>query len=176
MLKILILFFSLGSIVAAYLNIKKRKSCFVLWTVANIGQIGSILIFKATDFYGQIPLWACFCILNIYGWVLWRREERRRKMSTKEDLEPNEFNGSAEEWGLKITRESNGYVLKGRSVEGTPITFVIEDDDRDELKSHEDLLWEIMNYFAFGGSKHDKERLKITRETRKDEVNLYGVY
>jgi len=71
------------------------------------------------------------------------------------------------EWSLTITREFNGYTLKGQSEEGAPITFVIEDDPKDELKSHENLLWEIMDYFTFGGSKHDKEQIQIERRKNK---------
>lgn len=65
---------------------------------------------------------------------------------------------------LKITRTDNGYLLEGLLRDtGIPSKRVIEDDEKDELKSHEILLWEVMEYFSFGGSKHDKERLKIIR-------------
>jgi hypothetical protein len=80
---------------------------------------------------------------------------------TKED------NQDSDEWALIVCRVSNGYVLKGRSEMGISMQTVIEDDDADELKSHEQLLWEIMEYFSFTGSKHDAERIRITREKRK---------
>lgn len=67
-------------------------------------------------------------------------------------------------WELVIKREINGYILQGTGEEGNPETRVIEDSPQDNLKSHENLLWEIMNYFNFGGSKHDKERIRIKRE------------
>ena len=67
-------------------------------------------------------------------------------------------------WKLTITREQNGYTLAGNfDADGKPFKFIIQDDEEDELKSHEELLWETMNYFAFYGSKHS-ERLRIIRE------------
>jgi len=68
---------------------------------------------------------------------------------------------------LIITRESNGYILNGISDSGSRMRTVIEDDEGDELKSGESLLWEVMDYFNFGGSKYDKERIKIIREKQK---------
>ncbi len=73
-----------------------------------------------------------------------------------------------EKWSLTITRALNGYVLEGTSDNsGLPCTEVIEDEDKDELKSHEALLWFIMDYFSFQGSKHALERLRVTRERRE---------
>jgi len=68
---------------------------------------------------------------------------------------------------LIITRESNGYVLDGVSDSGGRVRTVVEDDDVDELKSGESLLWTIMEYFNFGGSKHDKERIRVVREKQE---------
>ena len=65
-----------------------------------------------------------------------------------------------EDWKLEIIKGNNGYVLTSSPEH---LIMVIEDDEEDELQSHEDLLWEIMNYFNFGGSKHDPERISITR-------------
>jgi len=61
-------------------------------------------------------------------------------------------------WNLSITRCDNGYILTGQD-----FNTVIE-DGVDELLSHESLLWRVMEYFDFSGSKHDKERIRITRE------------
>lgn len=74
-----------------------------------------------------------------------------------------------EEWSLKITLARNGYILEGtHDGSGLPFTEVIEDDDKDDLKSHEELLWLVMEYFNFQGSKHDRERLQVVREKRND--------
>ena len=70
-------------------------------------------------------------------------------------------------FNLIITRESNGYVLDGLSDSWGRTRTVIEDDEVDELKSGESLLWEVMEYFGFGGSKHDRERIMVVREKQK---------
>jgi len=81
------------------------------------------------------------------------------------------------EWYLKITRITNAYVLSWDEEfdEVSPDhplyetkSMAIEDSERDELNAHERLLWEVMEFFGFGGSKHDEERLKIIREKRDD--------
>ncbi len=72
---------------------------------------------------------------------------------------------SPNEWSLKIVRANNGYILYNEIEYDPPL--VIEDDEKDCLKSHEELLWEIVNYFNFGGSKHDKVRLRVTRVKQK---------
>lgn len=73
-------------------------------------------------------------------------------------------------FNLTITRESNGYVLDGAYGLGSRGRTVIEDDEMDGLKSHEHLLLEVMEYFGFQGSRHDKERIKIIRE-KGDKYN-----
>ncbi len=76
-----------------------------------------------------------------------------------------EINGILK-WELKITHVDNGYLLEGIGDNGMPAQWVIEDNDADELVSHESLLWNIMDYFNFGGCKHDAVRLRVTRETQ----------
>jgi hypothetical protein len=68
-----------------------------------------------------------------------------------------------DEWKLTITSEMNGYVLEG-DIEGIKHKWIIEEDEKDSLAADEKLLYEVMNYFGFQGSKHDPERLKIVRE------------
>ena len=81
------------------------------------------------------------------------------------------------EYYLKITRASNGYILSWdeeieTADENHPLIetqeWLIESSEGDELREHERLLWEVMEFFGFGGSKHDEERLRITREKRDD--------
>jgi hypothetical protein len=69
-----------------------------------------------------------------------------------------------QEWSLKITRVDNGYFLEGN--DGARI--VIQEIEDDELREHEHLLFEVMEYFNFMGSKHDKERIRIIREPKGD--------
>jgi len=71
------------------------------------------------------------------------------------------------EWKLTISREMNCYLLEGM-VEDITRKWSVEDDETDELKSHENLLWEVITYFGFGGSKWDEERIKIVREKKDD--------
>ena len=70
-------------------------------------------------------------------------------------------------FNLIITREGNGYVLDGVSDSGGRLRTVIEDDEVDELKSGESLLWAVMEYFGFGGSKHDRERIMVVRKKQE---------
>lgn len=75
-------------------------------------------------------------------------------------------------WSIKITRVDNGYILEWEEDSSEPgetiyHKHVIQEDESDELFHHEGLLWQIMEYFSFGGSKHDPERIRIVRETRK---------
>jgi hypothetical protein len=72
---------------------------------------------------------------------------------------------------LAIERTDNGYLIVFEDTyvdeDQTYIrSEVIQDDDVDELKSGEALLWWIMDWFEFGGSKHDAERIRIVRVKR----------
>ena len=76
---------------------------------------------------------------------------------------------------IKVRRTMNGFVLSwsDECADDTTKTFVqeevVEDDDQDELKSGEEMLWKLIEYFGLSGSKHDKERLRITREKQCDD-------
>jgi len=81
-------------------------------------------------------------------------------------------------WYLNITKAANGYVLRwddededGATVSHTEVIQDGPDDNADtgELKSGEELLWWVMDYFGFGGSKHDAERIRIVRVKREEE-------
>lgn len=71
-------------------------------------------------------------------------------------------------WDLNIRRIANGYIVSWNEEidefgNCMPQEEVIQDDEQDDLKSHEEALWRVMEYFNMCGSKHDKERLKIER-------------
>jgi len=68
-------------------------------------------------------------------------------------------------WSLCITRTDNGYYLTGSD----EIQTVLQETE-DSLSVHEQLLWEVMDYFDFRGSKHDPERIRITREKGESSV------
>lgn len=75
---------------------------------------------------------------------------------------------------LRITRGDNGYRLdwEDEAINDDPLgegemirhEEYIQDDEGDELRSIEELLWWITDHFGRGGSKHDPERLRIVRE------------
>ena len=65
---------------------------------------------------------------------------------------------------LKITRVENGYLLEGIFLESEEASFFVLEDEKDEMRSGEKLLWEVIEYFGLSGSRYDKERLRITRE------------
>lgn len=67
------------------------------------------------------------------------------------------------QWQLTITRVSNGYLIEAPGEE----PYVIQENENDELKEHEELLWHIMEYFNFGGTKHDPIRLRVKREKQR---------
>jgi len=72
------------------------------------------------------------------------------------------------EWSLHISKCENGYLCRKETDDGDDY-FVIEESEVDELKAHEELLWAVMEYFNFQGSKHDKERISIERRKGKEE-------
>ena len=63
---------SIISGIGCFLNIKKRKECFIIWSISNMGFI---YINVVTKLYGQIIMWVIFTIINIYGYKKWSGEE-----------------------------------------------------------------------------------------------------
>jgi len=66
------------------------------------------------------------------------------------------------QWILTIEAVQNGYHLKG-----TDFNEVIEENEDDPFWCNEQLLWRVMSYFNFQGSKHDPERIWVVREKNK---------
>lgn len=67
-------------------------------------------------------------------------------------------------WDLIITKVNNGYVLKGQfgnSEEITEQVIEIGDTDGDELCAMQNVLFEVMDYFAVYNSKHNNKNLHI---------------
>ncbi len=60
------------SIVGAVLNIKKKRSSFAVYTVANIGWI-AVNIYHGI--YAQAALFLVFTGLSTWGWIEWGRRE-----------------------------------------------------------------------------------------------------
>uniref|UniRef100_A0A6M3KDC5 Putative nicotinamide mononucleotide transporter n=1 Tax=viral metagenome TaxID=1070528 RepID=A0A6M3KDC5_9ZZZZ len=64
------------SLSATYLNIKKRKSCFVVWTLTAIALVFVNICY--THDYAQATLFTGYAIFDIWGWFKWRRDERTK--------------------------------------------------------------------------------------------------
>jgi len=60
------------SILGAILNIKKKRSSFAIYTVANIGWI-VVDIYKGI--YAQAVLFIVFTVLSTWGWFEWGRRQ-----------------------------------------------------------------------------------------------------
>jgi len=62
---------TLMSILGAYLNVKKKRISFLLYTIANIGWIFTNLYF---EIYSQAMLFLVFTVLSAYGWIEWGKK------------------------------------------------------------------------------------------------------
>ena len=60
------------SIVGAVLNIKKRRSGFAVYTVANVGWI---IVDLYNGIYAQAALFLVFTALSTWGWIEWGKKE-----------------------------------------------------------------------------------------------------
>ena len=77
---------------------------------------------------------------------------------------------------LNVKRVANGFILKYDEEldEGTKIITeqIVEEDDTasGELEAAKRMLWQVLDHFALGGSKHDTKRIVICY--RNDEGEL----
>ena len=58
------------SILGAVLNIKKKRSGFAVYTLANLGWI---IVDIYHGIYAQAALFVVFTALSIWGWIEWGR-------------------------------------------------------------------------------------------------------
>lgn len=70
---------------------------------------------------------------------------------------------------MRITRQSNGYVIIYRDDDGGEQCVVYEDGAFDPLLSHENVLLAVMDYFTIYKSKHEPERIRIVREKNEPQ-------
>lgn len=63
---------TLLSILGAILNIKKRRSGFAVYTVANAGWI---IVDIYHGIYAQAALFVIFTFLSVWGWIEWGRNK-----------------------------------------------------------------------------------------------------
>ena len=83
------------------------------------------------------------------------------------------------DWEIKIRKVENGYILEWEDesesqenyfINNTKVFEIEENCDEDklnELKTLENVLWEITNYFGVYYSKHDKYNLTISIDDKK---------
>ena len=62
---------SLIAILGSIMNVKKMKSGFIVWIVADIGWI---IVCLENEAYSQIPMWAFYTCLCVWGFIVWRKE------------------------------------------------------------------------------------------------------
>lgn len=71
------------------------------------------------------------------------------------------------EWKLEIRKVENGFVLAGRFGDSEEIEeLVVEEEEESSVEAGANLLWEVMDYFNLGGSKHDATRLGVAIDHR----------
>ena len=63
------------SIMGTLLNIQKKLSCWVVWSVANVGWIVS---FSLKDMMAEATLFVVYLILSTYGYLKWRRLQKMK--------------------------------------------------------------------------------------------------
>lgn len=81
------------------------------------------------------------------------------------DSTKGEFSDGCASWWMHIRRVDNGYYI----VCSDNSQLVIEEKEDDPLAEHEQLLYDVRDFFGFRGSKHDKERIVIKRVRGNDD-------
>jgi nicotinamide riboside transporter PnuC len=62
------------SLIGILLNAKKKISCWPVWLVSNVGWIVYSLIHRDIP---QIVLWITFSAFNVYGWIQWKKDQKK---------------------------------------------------------------------------------------------------
>lgn len=60
---------ALVAIIGVVLNIQKKPSSFIFYTISNIGWV---LVNLYYEIYAQMFLFSVFTVLSIYGWISWK--------------------------------------------------------------------------------------------------------
>jgi nicotinamide riboside transporter PnuC len=60
---------ALIAIIGVVLNIQKKPSGFIFYTISNIGWV---LVNLYYEIYAQMFLFSVFTVLSIYGWISWK--------------------------------------------------------------------------------------------------------
>ena len=83
---------TLLSLIGFWLCIQHRSSCFVVFSIADLGWFASAWVNSHPSLLAQQSV---YILLNIVGYVLWRRDERLRE--ELERIEARELAVTAEE-------------------------------------------------------------------------------
>lgn len=68
------------SIIGILLNAKKNILCWPVWLVSNAGWI--VYSVCQGDF-PQVLLWITFSVFNVYGWIQWRKDQKKEILNQK---------------------------------------------------------------------------------------------
>lgn len=66
----------LTCVAAFWFNIQKKKTCFFLWELAAVALI-LVNLFWTHD-YAQMSLNGVYLFFNAYGYIRWRKDERKQ--------------------------------------------------------------------------------------------------
>ena len=58
------------------LNIRKNKTCFLIWTITAIYSFHFHII---NNTYWQVAIFALYLPFNILGWIVWYRDDQNKK-------------------------------------------------------------------------------------------------
>ena len=76
--------FAFIAIIGVILNIRKKASGFIFYTISNIGWV---IVNVKHEIYAQAFLFSVFTVLSIYGWFDWtfnkKKEEMYNNINTK---------------------------------------------------------------------------------------------
>lgn len=67
--------FAILSIIGVILNIQKKPSGFIFYTISNIGWVGVNMYY---EIYAQAVLFMVFTVLSIYGWWRWSQKHEEK--------------------------------------------------------------------------------------------------
>lgn len=62
------------SLIGILLNAKKNILCWPIWLASNAGWIVYSIIQRDVP---QVILWIAFSAFNVYGWMQWKKDEKK---------------------------------------------------------------------------------------------------
>lgn len=69
----------IGALIAQVLNIKKRRSCWIIWAI--IAVVFGLESYKA-NLISQTVLWMMYFVTDCWGFFAWGDNERRDKIKS----------------------------------------------------------------------------------------------